>query len=167
MALFTESGFLLLLRWLHFLAGITWIGLLWYFNFVQTPSMPKIPDAEKPAVSKVIAPAALFWFRWAAMATIILGIILALMNGYFGQAVMLQKPFTSIGLGMWLGAIMWFNVWFVIWPNQKKALGIVTVSPEQKAAAAKAAGMTSRINTMLSIPMLYFMVAQGHQGITF
>jgi uncharacterized membrane protein len=162
-AIFWQAVF----RWLHVLFGIMWIGLLWYFNFVQTPSMPKIPDAEKPAVSKVIAPAALFWFRWAAMATIILGIILALMNGYFGQAVMLQKPFTSIGLGMWLGTIMWFNVWFVIWPNQKKVIGIVTVSPEQKAAAGKMAGMASRINTMLSIPMLYFMVAQSHGGVAF
>jgi uncharacterized membrane protein len=166
-ALGDQGWWLFAMRWLHITAGVMWIGLLWYFNFVQTPSMPKIPDAEKPAVSKVIAPAALFWFRWAAMATIILGIILALMNGYFGQAVMLQKPFTSIGLGMWLGTIMWFNVWFVIWPNQKKALGMVTVSPEAKAAAAKAAGMTSRINTMLSIPMLYFMVAQSHGGVAF
>src|SRR5207302_6007778 len=133
-------------RWLHIGAGVMWIGLLWYFNFVQTPSMPKIPDEQKPAVSKVIAPAALFWFRWAAMATLVLGLILALMNGYLGKALMLQKPFTSIGIGAWLGVIMWFNVWFVIWPNQKKALGMVTVSPEQKAAAARAAGMTSRIN---------------------
>jgi uncharacterized membrane protein len=155
------------MRWLHVTAGVMWIGLLWYFNFVQTPSMPKIPDEQKPAVSKVIAPTALFWFRWSAMATIILGLILAWMNGYIGQALSLQKPFTTIGLGMWLGAIMWFNVWFIIWPNQKKALGIVTVSPEEKAAAAKMAGMTSRFNTMLSIPMLYFMVAQQHAGVIF
>src|ERR1700741_1633922 len=151
-------------RWLHVTSGVMWIGLLWYFNFVQTPSMPKIPDAEKPAVTKVILPTALFWFRWAAMATIILGIILALMNGYLVQALTLQKPFTSIGIGAWLGTIMWFNVWFLIWPNQKKVIGIVTVSPEQKAAAGKMAGMASRINTMLSIPMLYFMVAQSHGG---
>jgi uncharacterized membrane protein len=155
------------MRWLHVIAGVMWIGLLWYFNFVQTPSMPKIPDEQKPAVSKVIAPAALFWFRWAAMATIILGLILATMNGYLGQALMLQKPVTGIGLGMWLGIIMWFNVWFIIWPNQKKVLGIVTVSAEEKAAAAKLAGMTSRINTMLSIAMLYFMVAQSHGGLAY
>src|ERR687895_2769327 len=138
------------MRWLHVLSGVMWIGLLWYFNFVQTPSMPKIPDDQKPAVSKVIAPAALFWFRWAAMATIILGLILAWMNGYLVQALTLQKPFTSIGLGAWLGVIMWFNVWFIIWPNQKKALGIVQVAPEQKTAAARMAMLTSRFNTMLS-----------------
>ena len=155
------------MRWLHVTAGVMWIGLLWYFNFVQTPSMPKIPDDQKPAISKVIAPAALFWFRWAAMATLVLGVILAWMNGYLVQALTLQKPFTSIGLGAWLGIIMWFNVWFVIWPNQKKALGIVTVPADEKAAAARRAGMTSRINTMLSIPMLYFMVAQSHGGVAF
>jgi uncharacterized membrane protein len=152
------------MRWLHVLSGVMWIGLLWYFNFVQTPSMPKIPDEQKPAVSKVIAPAALFWFRWGAMATLITGALLAWMNGYLLQALSLQKPFTAIGLGAWLGIIMWFNVWFIIWPNQKKALGIVTVTPEEKAAAAKRAGMTSRINTMLSIPMLYCMVAQQNGG---
>ncbi len=153
------------LRWLHVTAGVMWIGILWYFNFVQTPSMPKIPDEQKPAISKVIAPAALFWFRWAAMATIILGLILAWMNGYVGPALMLQKSFLAIGLGMWLGIIMWFNVWFIIWPNQKKALGMVQVAPEEKTKAARVAGMTSRINTMLSIPMLYFMVAQSHGGL--
>ena len=153
------------MRWLHVLSGVMWIGLLWYFNFVQTPSMPKIPDEQKPAVSKVIAPTALFWFRWGAMSTIVTGLLLAWMNGYIGQAVSLQKPFTAIGLGMWFGAVMWFNVWFIIWPNQKKALGIVQVSPEEKAAAAKLAGMTSRINTMLSIPMLYFMVSQQNGGL--
>src|SRR5690242_8727069 len=153
-----------LMRWLHVAAGVMWIGLLWYFNFVQTPSMPKIPDEHKPAISKVIAPAALFWFRWAAMATIILGLILATMNGYIGKALSLQKDFLAIGLGMWMGAIMWFNVWFMIWPNQKKILGIVQATPEEKAAAGKVAGLASRINTMLSIPMLYCMVAQQHGG---
>src|SRR5207244_5178248 len=110
---FGEMGYwTFFMRWLHILSGVMWIGLLWYFNFVQTPSMPKIPDEQKPAIGKVIAPAALFWFRWAAMATIILGLILALMNGYLVQALTLQKPFTAIGLGAWLGTIMWFNVWF-------------------------------------------------------
>jgi uncharacterized membrane protein len=151
-------------RWLHVLSGVMWIGLLWYFNFVQTPSMPKIPDAEKPAVTKVIAPTALFWFRWGAMSTLITGLILATMNGYIGQALSLQKGFHAIGLGMWMAAIMWFNVWFIIWPNQKKVLGIVQTTPEDKAAAAKKAGLASRINTMLSIPMLFCMVAQQNGG---
>jgi uncharacterized membrane protein len=166
-ALGDHGWWLFAMRWLHVTAGVMWIGLLWYFNFVQTPSMPKIPDDQKPAISKVIAPAALFWFRWAAMATIVLGLILALMNGYLVQALTLQKPFTAIGLGAWLGTIMWFNVWFIIWPNQKKVLGIVTVEATEKAAAAKRAGMASRINTMLSIPMLYFMVAQSHAGLAY
>ena len=152
-------------RWLHVMSGVMWIGLLWYFNFVQTPSMPKIPDEQKPAIGKVIAPAALFWFRWGAMATIITGLILAGMNGYLVQALTLTKGVHAIGIGMWLGMIMWFNVWFIIWPNQKKALGIVQVSAEEKAAAAKLAGMTSRINTMLSIPMLFCMVAQQNAGL--
>jgi len=152
------------MRWLHVLAGVMWIGLLWYFNFVQTPSMPKIPDEQKPAVSKVIAPTALFWFRWAALATVVTGLLVAGMNGYLGDALMLAKPFTAIGIGMWIALVMAFNVWFIIWPNQKKALGIVTVSAEEKAAAAKLAGMTSRINTMLSIPMLFCMVAQQNNG---
>src|SRR5688572_24793801 len=152
-------------RWLHVLSGVMWIGLLWYFNFVQTPSMPKIPDEHKPAIGKVIAPAALFWFRWAAVATVVTGALLAWMNGYLVQALMLTKGVHAIGIGMWLGLIMAFNVWFIIWPNQKKALGIVTVSPEEKAAAAKSAGMTSRINTMLSIPMLFCMVAQQNAGL--
>jgi uncharacterized membrane protein len=164
-ALGEHGWWLFAMRWLHVTAGVMWIGLLWYFNFVQTPSMPKIPDEQKPAVSKVIAPTALFWFRWGAMATIVTGLILGWMNGYIGAALSLQKGYHAIGLGMWLGAIMWFNVWFIIWPNQKKALGIVQVSPEEKAAAAKMAGMTSRFNTMLSIPMLYCMVAQQNGGL--
>jgi uncharacterized membrane protein len=153
------------MRWLHVLSGVMWIGLLWYFNFVQTPSMPKIPDEQKPAVSKVIAPTALFWFRWAALATVVTGLLLAWMNGYIGRALSLQAGVHAIGIGMWLGLVMAFNVWFIIWPNQKKALGMVTVSAEEKAAAARKAGLTSRLNTLLSIPMLYCMVAQQNAGL--
>jgi uncharacterized membrane protein len=150
-------------RYLHVLSGIMWIGLLWYFNFVQTPGMPKIPDDQKPAISKVIAPSALFWFRWGAMSTIVTGLILAYLNGYLGPALGLGIPdhvakHTFIGIGMWLGIIMWFNVWFLIWPNQKKILGIVSADAAQKAAAAKIAGAASRINTVLSVPMLAAMV---------
>ena len=151
-----------LFRWLHVLSGVMWIGLLWYFNFVQIPSMPKIPDDQKPAIGKVIAPAALFWFRWGAMATIVTGLILAALNGNLGDAVALGisdgGASTAIGIGMWLGAIMWFNVWFVIWPNQKKALGIVDADADAKKAAARTAMLFSRTNTMLSIPMLFCMV---------
>jgi uncharacterized membrane protein len=148
------------LRWLHVLAGVMWIGLLWYFNFVQIPSMPKIPDEQKPAVSKVIAPTALFWFRWAALATVVTGLLLALANGYLVDALMLKAGATRlIGIGMWLGLIMAFNVWFIIWPNQQKALGLVEASADEKKAAARIAMLTSRFNTMFSIPMLYFMVA--------
>ena len=153
------------MRYLHVLSGVMWIGLLWYFNFVQIPSMPKIPDEQKPAVGKVIAPTALFWFRWAALATVVTGLLLAWMSGYVATALSLQRPQTAIGIGMWLGLIMAFNVWFIIWPNQKKALGIVTVTPEEKAKAARMAMLTSRGNTMLSIPMLFCMVAQQNGGL--
>ena len=153
------------MRWLHVMSGVMWIGLLWYFNFVQIPSMPKIPDEQKPAVGKVIAPTALFWFRWAALSTVVTGLLLAWMMGYIATALSLQRPQTAIGIGMWLGLIMWFNVWFIIWPNQKKALGIVTVTPEEKAKAARLAMLTSRANTMLSIPMLFCMVAQQNAGL--
>jgi uncharacterized membrane protein len=142
-----------------------WVGLLWYFNFVQIPSMPKIPDEQKPAVSKVIAPMALKWFRYAAMATVLTGFILAVLNGYAHQAFTLQQPFLAIGLGMWIAFIMAFNVWFVIWPNQKRALGIVEVDAATKAKSARVAMLTSRINTILSIPMLYLMVAQQNGGL--
>jgi uncharacterized membrane protein len=153
-------------RWLHVLAGVMWIGILWYFNFVQIPSMPKIPDDQKPAIGKVIAPAALWWFRWGAMGTIITGLILAHMNGYIANALTLgatmKEPnagITLIGIGMWLGVIMWFNVWFIIWPNQKKALGMVDADADTKAASARTAMLFSRTNTLLSIPMLFCMVA--------
>ncbi|HJO77151.1 MAG TPA: urate hydroxylase PuuD [Pelagibacteraceae bacterium] len=150
-------------RYLHVLSGIMWIGLLWYFNFVQIPSMPKIPDEQKPAITKVIAPAVLFWFRWAALATIITGLIVAYLNGYMHEALVLGigsggGKNTAIGIGMWLGLIMAFNVWVIIWPNQKKVLGIVEATPEEKAKSAIKALMASRTNTLLSLPMLLSMV---------
>ena len=165
-----------LVRWLHVICGVMWIGLLWYFNYVATPTMPKIPDDLKPALGKFITPAALFWFRWGAMGTIVLGVILASLNGYLLQAYTLDAvdsggafsnpTYLTIGIGMWFGTIMWANVWFLIWPNQQKALNIANkypdLSKEAKAAAAKIAGQASRINTLLSIPMLFCMVAASH-----
>jgi uncharacterized membrane protein len=153
-----------LFRYIHVIVAIMWIGLLWYFNFVQIPNMSKIPDEQKPAIGKVIAPAALFYFRWAAALTVLSGLILALFNGYLHDAMTLSissgiPKHTAIGIGMWLGIIMAFNVWFVIWPNQKRALGIVESEPELKAKSAKTAMLFSRTNTLLSLPMLLAMVA--------
>ena len=153
-----------LFRLIHVVVAIMWIGLLWYFNFVQIPNMPKIPDEQKPAIGKVIAPAALFYFRWAALLTIISGLILATINGYVHDAMTLgitsgSGKSTAIGIGMWLGLYMAFNVWFIIWPNQKKALGIVESDPETKAKSARTAMLFSRTNTLLSLPMLLSMVA--------
>jgi len=172
-----DAGFwLFFVRWLHILNGVMWIGLLWYFNFVAAPTTPKIPEDLRPALGKYITPAALFWFRWSAMGTIGFGIILAWLNGYLIQAYTLDSldsvgafsnpAYLMIGIGMWLGTIMWFNVWFVIWPNQQKALNIDNkfsdLSKEAKAASAKTASQFSRINTMLSIPMLFCMAAASH-----
>ena len=153
-----------LLRFIHVVVAIMWIGLLWYFNFVQIPNMAKIPDEQKPAIGKVIAPAALFYFRWAAAFTVLSGLILSLLNGYLHDAMTLSigsgvPKHTAIGIGMWLGLIMAFNVWFVIWPNQKRALGIVECDPELKAKSARTAMLFSRTNTLLSLPMLLTMVA--------
>ncbi len=150
-------------RYTHVVVGIMWIGLLWYFNFVQIPNMGKIPDEQKPAIGKVIAPAALFYFRWAAAITILSGLVLAGLNGYLHDAMTLSigsgiPKHTAIGIGMWLGIVMAFNVWFVIWPNQKRALGIVECDPELKAKSAKTAMLFSRTNTLLSLPMLLTMV---------
>lgn len=150
------NGFL---RWLHTFVGIVWIGLLYYFNFVQIPTMPNVPAELKPGVSKYIAPKALFFFRWAAALTVLFGIGIAGGNRYLAPALMLQEPFALIGVGMWLGLIMAFNVWFVIWPNQKKALGLVPAEDADKAKAATTAMIFSRINTALSLPMLYAMVS--------
>ncbi len=153
-----------LFRYFHVISGVMWIGLLWYFNFVQVPNMSKITDEQKPAITKVIAPVALFWFRWAAFATIVTGLIVAYLNGYVHEAITLGigsggGKYTAIGIGMWLGLIMAFNVWFIIWPNQKKVLGIVEASAEEKPIAAKKALIASRTNTLLSLPMLLTMVA--------
>ena len=152
-----------LFRLIHVIVAIMWIGLLWYFNFVQIPNMPKIPDEQKPAIGKVIAPAALFYFRWAALLTVISGLILAYINGYLHEAMTLGISTgggrdTAIGIGMWLGLYMAFNVWFIIWPNQKRALGMVECEPDLKAKSAKTAMLFSRTNTLLSLPMLLTMV---------
>ncbi len=146
------------MTFLHVISGIMWIGLLYYFNFVQIPTMPKVPAELKPGVSKYIAPEALFWFRYAALATVITGIIVSVLNGYAHQAFTLQEGNRVIGIGMYLALIMAANVWFVIWPNQKKALGLVEADADTKAKAAVTAMMFSRTNTLLSIPMLYCMV---------
>ena len=153
-----------MIRLVHVVFAIMWIGLLWYFNFVQIPNMSKIPEEQKPAIGKVIAPAALFYFRWAAALTILSGLLLALVNGYLYDAMTLSinsgvPKHTAIGIGMWLGVVMAFNVWFVIWPNQKKALGLVECEPEVKAKSAKTAMLFSRTNTLLSLPMLLTMIA--------
>jgi len=153
-------------RWLHIMTGVMWMGLLWYLNFVQTPTVPRIEPAEhRAAITKFIAPNVLFWFRYSALATVIFGLLLAWMKDYLIQALTFQRPAYVIGIGIWLALIMAFNVWFIIWPNQQKILGLVEASADEKAAAGRLAGMTSRINTMLSIPMLYCMVAQQNAGL--
>ncbi len=154
-------------RWLHVISGVMWIGLLWYFNFVQIPTMPEIPDEQKPAIGRHIAPRALFWFRWGAMATIVFGLWLGYLKYDLSDLLTLghgqgSVGFTLLGIGMWFGIIMWFNVWFVIWPNQKKALGLVEADADAKARAARTAMLFSRTNTLLSIPMLLGMVAGSH-----
>jgi uncharacterized membrane protein len=148
------------------MSGVMWIGLLWYLNFVQVPTMPKIEPAEhRGAISKFIAPEVLFWFRYAALATVITGLLLAWMSGYLLEALMLKKGVHAIGIGMWMALIMAFNVWFVIWPNQKRVLGLVDWPADQKPIAARIALIASRTNTMLSIGMLYCMAAQSHGGL--
>ena len=159
-AIFWQAVF----RFLHVLAGIMWIGLLYYFNFVQIPKMAEIPAELKPAVSKYIAPEALFWFRWAALATWVMGVILAFNRGYLVSAFTVGATegfsvpqHTFIGVGMWLATIMFINVWGFIWPNQKIALGMVEADADAKAKAGRTAMLFSRINTLLSIPMLVTM----------
>jgi uncharacterized membrane protein len=160
-----EAGYVnFWLRFFHVISGVLWIGLLYYFNFVQIPTMPSVPAELKPGVSRYIAPKALFWFRWAAVATVLTGLAVAetTSGGYIGDALMLKTPYKGIGIGMWLALIMAANVWFVIWPNQKRALGIVTVDDAVKGRSATTAMMASRINFILSIPMLYLMVTQAY-----
>lgn len=150
-----------LLRATHAWVGVLWIGLLYYFNFVQIPTMPKVPAELKPAVGKYIAPEALFWFRWSALATLVLGLGIPGLSGYsLGNPLTFQPGYALIGTGMWLGIIMAANVWMVIWPAQRIALGIEDGTADQKAAAAKKAMMGSRVNFILSFPMLYCMVTQ-------
>ena len=146
-------------QWLHVLFGVLWVGLLYYFNFVQVPAMPGIPAELKPGVTKHIAPKALFYFRWAAALTVLTGLILAYLYGELQQALMLQEGFRLIGIGMWLALIMAFNVWVIIWPAQKKVLGLVEADDAAKASAAKSALIASRTNVLLSIPMLLAMTA--------
>jgi uncharacterized membrane protein len=146
------------LHWLHLFFGVVWIGLLYYFNFVQIPTMPSVPAELKPGVTKYIAPKALFFFRWGAAFTVLTGIAIAIQAGYAHQAFTLQPAFRLIGIGMYLALIMAANVWFIIWPAQQKALGLVEATPEVKAASATRAMMFSRLNTLLSLPMFYAMI---------
>ena len=156
-----------LLRFAHVASGIMWIGLLWYFNFVQVAAVAGMPDELKPAIGKHIAPRALFWFRWSALSTVIFGLWLAWVEGYLADAMALGLTNSgarevTIGFGMWLGLIMAFNVWMVIWPNQKKVLGMVEATDDQKKASARIALMASRANTAMSIPMLFAMLGIRH-----
>ena len=165
-ALSTGAGvaWVQILTWMHVFFGILWIGLLYYFNFVQIRTMPKIPDELKPGVGKFIAPEALFWFRWGAVGTLVTGLLVAMGNGYLIEALTLglADQFASqkhmfIGAGMWLAIIMFLNVWLVIWPNQKIALGLVEAPAEAKPKAARTAMLFSRTNLLLSLPMLVSM----------
>ncbi|HEX4113305.1 MAG TPA: hypothetical protein VH020_12290 [Stellaceae bacterium] len=163
----TYAWWAVVFRWLHVMAGIMWIGHLWYFNFTQTPTMPKIPQELRPGVARYILPEALFWFRWGAMATIVTGLILAWFQNELLDTIKIgvgehNAHVTAVGIGMWLGAIMWVNVWLIIWPSQKKNMGFTPVSAAQRTRAARIAGLASRVNTMLSIPMLYGMVVGAH-----
>ena len=166
-AVFPDSGYgnsvgagdlwLGVFQWLHVFFGITWIGLLYYFNFVQIPTMPAVPAELKPGVTKYIAPKALFYFRWGAAFTVLTGLILAYLYGE-EKALLLNDPSNRlIGIGMWLALIMAFNVWVIIWPAQQKVLGLVEADDAAKAGAAKRALIASRTNVLLSIPMLLAM----------
>jgi uncharacterized membrane protein len=145
-----------LARWIHFLAGITWIGLLYYFNFVQMAALKDAAaDGTAAGITKHVAPRALLWFRWAAVVTWLAGA--ALLGPNLADAFMLRNGYEGIGIGAWLGTIMLFNVWVLIWPNQQKILGMVPASDDVKTKARRVAMLASRTNVMLSIPMLFFM----------
>jgi uncharacterized membrane protein len=150
----------LFLRWGHYLAGITWIGILYYFNFVQVQYLKSISPESKAEAFKHLVPPALVWFRYGALATWVFGA--GLLGPHFGDAFLLRGDHAPIGMGAWLGTIMFVNVWGIIWRNQKKVLGLVTATPEEKARAARVALLASRTNTMLSIPMLFFMASGSH-----
>ena len=152
----------LFFRWGHFLAGITWIGLLYYFNFVQVPFLKAVTPEGKAEAFKHLVPRALLWFRWSALATWLFGA--SLLGSNFADAFLLRGGHAVIGMGAWLGTIMLLNVWGVIWRNQKKVLGLVPATPEEKTKAARMAFLASRTNTMLSIPMLFFMASSAHGG---
>ena len=162
-----------LIIWIHVLAGVTWIGLLYYFNFVQVPALAEAAGDEggpgPAAISKYIAPRALLWFRWGAAVTWLSGASFLAHKGQFVNAFMLglntdpiNQYAMTIGVGAWLGTIMLFNVWVLIWPNQKKVLGIVKASPDEVAKAKNIAFLASRSNTLMSIPMVMSMVGAGH-----
>ncbi|MDR4462570.1 MAG: urate hydroxylase PuuD [Nitrospirales bacterium] len=151
-----------LLAWGHFLAGITWIGILYYFNFIQVPFLKVVTPETKAEAFKHLVPNALWWFRWGALFTWIFGAALLMNQHRMGSAFMLQGQDAVIGMGAWLGTIMLLNVWGIIWPNQKKVLGLKEATPEEKAKAGRMALLASRTNTMLSIPMLFFMANSGH-----
>lgn len=153
-----------LLAWGHFLAGITWIGILYYFNFIQVPFLKVVTPETKAEAFKHLVPNALWWFRWSALATWVFGAALLMNQHRMGSAFMLQGQDAVIGMGAWLGTIMLLNVWGIIWPNQKKVLGMKEATPEEKAKAARTALLASRTNTLLSIPMLFFMATSGHDS---
>ena len=148
-------------RWLHIMAGVMWIGLLYYFNFVQVPSLAEAAkDGTGAGITKHVAPRALFYFRWAAVVTWLAGAMMLGAN-FLNAFLFLEKGFVPIGVGAWLGTIMLFNVWVLIWPNQQKILGLVSATDEEKARARRLAFLASRTNTALSMPMLFFMIASG------
>ncbi|WP_422015864.1 hypothetical protein [Reyranella sp.] len=150
-----------IMRWLHVVCGIMWIGLLWYLSFVQMPTLPKVEPVEsRIAITRFIAPAVMWWLRYAALATVVTGLLLATMNKYVVQALTLRPGFIMIGTGMWMALVMALVVWFIVWPSQRKVLGLIEATAEEKAAAASRVFYGSRFNTLFSIGMLYCMVAQ-------